>query len=176
MLNKCQEWLEGAESPFTIIADQKKFQYLCEAKCLNPCMAHWALFFNRFYYINSYYYKNSKVVLSLFWIVSSWSGRAWAHCYFQVQCQPLQMESWRGHRHKHRPKACSAGKTYISINLFSTLSGLHDILGSGHQGSRQTLSLLKCWYWWPSMTGDVWSGTSAVAQSLPYLRNLDTCL
>ncbi len=47
-------------------------------------------------------------------------------------------------------------KTYVPPSLRTTLLGsLHASPGSGHPGSKRTLSLLQARYWWPSIARDV---------------------
>ncbi|KAI2644606.1 Transposon Tf2-8 polyprotein [Labeo rohita] len=54
------------------------------------------------------------------------------------------------------PPECPEGKIYVPRsqrqNLLSTT---HESPGSGHPGSRRTLSLLQARYWWPSMHRDI---------------------
>lgn len=43
-----EEWLEGAEQPFTIWTDHRSLKYIKAAKCLSSCQVQWALFFTHF--------------------------------------------------------------------------------------------------------------------------------
>lgn len=52
-----EEWrrIEGALHPFQIITDHKNFEYIKNAKRLNPRQAHWSLFFlTRFQFTVTY--------------------------------------------------------------------------------------------------------------------------
>ncbi|XP_016115438.1 uncharacterized protein, partial [Sinocyclocheilus grahami] len=54
------------------------------------------------------------------------------------------------------PPGGSEGKNYVPSTLRITLlDSVHTSPGSGHPGSRRTLSLLQNRYWWPNMARDV---------------------
>ncbi|KAI2663997.1 Transposon Tf2-8 polyprotein [Labeo rohita] len=53
------------------------------------------------------------------------------------------------------PLECPEGKIYVPRSQRQTLLGTaHQSPGSGHPGSKRTLSLLQTRYWWPSMRRD----------------------
>ncbi|KAL0150889.1 hypothetical protein M9458_053808, partial [Cirrhinus mrigala] len=53
------------------------------------------------------------------------------------------------------PPECPEGKIYTPRSQRQPLLGTaHQSLGSGHPGSKRTLSLLQTHYWWPSMCRD----------------------
>ncbi|KAL0148964.1 hypothetical protein M9458_055768, partial [Cirrhinus mrigala] len=53
------------------------------------------------------------------------------------------------------PPECPEGKIFVPRSQRQTLLGTaHQSPGSGHPGSKQTLSLLQSRYWWPSMCRD----------------------
>ncbi|KAL0199593.1 hypothetical protein M9458_002780, partial [Cirrhinus mrigala] len=53
------------------------------------------------------------------------------------------------------PPECPEGKIYVLRSQRQPLQGAaHQSPGSGHPGSKQTLSLLQTHYWWPSMCRD----------------------
>ncbi|KAI2644487.1 Transposon Tf2-8 polyprotein [Labeo rohita] len=54
------------------------------------------------------------------------------------------------------PSGCPEGKIYVpSSQRLHLLGTVHESPGSGHPGSRRTLSLLQGHYWWPSMHRNV---------------------
>ncbi|KAI2646807.1 Transposon Ty3-G Gag-Pol polyprotein [Labeo rohita] len=62
---------------------------------------------------------------------------------------------------KPAPPECPEGKIYVPHSIYvlhsqrhSLLGTAHQSLGSGHPGSKRTLSLLQIRYWWPSMRRD----------------------
>ncbi len=57
-LEEWHHWLEVAHHHFTVITDNKHFQYLREAKRLNPRQAWWALFFTCFQFTIMYCPRN----------------------------------------------------------------------------------------------------------------------
>ncbi|KAL0150962.1 hypothetical protein M9458_053734, partial [Cirrhinus mrigala] len=57
--------------------------------------------------------------------------------------------------HEPAPPECTEGKIYVPRSQRQTLLGTaHQSPGSGHPGSKRTLSLLQTRYWWPSMRRD----------------------
>lgn len=54
VLEEWGHWLKGANLPFEVITDHWNLEYLREAKRLNPCQAHWALFFTQFQFTVTY--------------------------------------------------------------------------------------------------------------------------
>lgn len=53
-LEEWRHWLEGSSHPFLIYTDNKNFQYIKEAKQLNPRQARCAMFFSCFHFKISY--------------------------------------------------------------------------------------------------------------------------
>ncbi len=60
-LEEWHHWLEVAHHHFTVITDNKHFQYLREAKRLNPRQAWWALFFTCFQFTIMYLSQKSQL-------------------------------------------------------------------------------------------------------------------
>ncbi|KAL0192333.1 hypothetical protein M9458_010629, partial [Cirrhinus mrigala] len=161
-LEEWRHWLEGAKHPFLIITDHKNLQYLREAKHLNPCQARWALFFTRFQFKITYrpgsknipadalsrqFSENpvteSEPIIPHDLIVSpiQWDIDTW------IQEATLQEPA---------PPECPEGKIYVpSSQRQRLLDTVHQSPGSGHPGSRRTLSLIQSRYWWSSMNRDV---------------------
>ncbi|KAL0175529.1 hypothetical protein M9458_027859, partial [Cirrhinus mrigala] len=53
------------------------------------------------------------------------------------------------------PPDCPEGKIYVpSSQRLNLLGTVHQSPGSGHPGSKRTLSLIQARYWWPSMRRD----------------------
>ncbi|KAL0152686.1 hypothetical protein M9458_052409 [Cirrhinus mrigala] len=162
-LDEWRHWLEGAQFPFTVITDHKNLQYLRGAKRLNPRQARWSLLFTRFNFHISYRpgTKNTKadalsrvhqpdpsleepepiLPQSVFLAPIKWS---WDD---QIQEATL---------HEPAPPGGPEGKQYIPSSLrHYILDSIHTSPGSGHPGSKRTLSLLRNHYWWPQMARDV---------------------
>ncbi|KAI2643793.1 Transposon Tf2-9 polyprotein [Labeo rohita] len=161
-LEEWRHWLEGAKHPFLIITDHKNLQYLREAKRLNPRQARWALFFTRFQFKITYrpgsknipadalsrqFSENpvteSEPIIPPDLIVSpiQWDIDTW------IQEATLQEPA---------PPECPEGKIYVpSSQRQRLLDTVHQSPGSGHPGSRRTLSLIQSRYWWSSMNRDV---------------------
>ncbi|KAL0162348.1 hypothetical protein M9458_041744, partial [Cirrhinus mrigala] len=127
-LEEWRHWLEGAKHLFLIITDHKNLQYLREAKRLNPRQARWALFFTPL--------PAHLIVSPIQWDIDTWIREA-------ILQEPA-------------PPECPEGKIYIpSSQCQHLLDTVHQSPGSGHPGSRRTLSLLQPRYWWSSMNRDV---------------------
>ncbi|KAL0148462.1 hypothetical protein M9458_056272, partial [Cirrhinus mrigala] len=158
-LEEWRHWLEGAAHQFTIITDHKNLQYLREARCLNPRQARWALFFTRF---KITYRPGSKNVS-----VDAFS------CHFSSDCpsepEPIipsnlivspilwvqDVDIRQAILQEPAPPECPEGKIYVPRSQPQPLLGAaHQSPGSGHPGSKRTLSLLQTHYWWPSMRRD----------------------
>ncbi|KAL0175487.1 hypothetical protein M9458_027817, partial [Cirrhinus mrigala] len=163
-LEECCHWLEGASHQFTILMtvhNHKNLQYLREAKRLNPRQARWALFFTRF---------NSKI--SYRPGTKNFYADALSHPYStdtplepeniqpsDVILSPIIWDLENNIRHttlqEPAPPECPEGKTYVPRSQRQyLLDTVHESPGSGHPGSRRTLSLLQARYWWPSMHWD----------------------
>ncbi len=161
-LKEWQNWLEGANHPFSIITDHKNLQYLRDAKRLNPRQARWALFFTRFNFTITYHPGNHNckadplsrfhspdsptdpepilppalIVSPIQWKIDE-----------DIQAATLTEPS---------PLGSPEGRMYVPISQRQSLLGsVHNVPGTGHPGSQRTLSLLQARYWWPSMSRDV---------------------
>ncbi|KAI2651067.1 Transposon Tf2-9 polyprotein [Labeo rohita] len=153
-LEEWRHWLEGAAHQFTIITNQKNLQYLREARHLNPIQARWALFFTRFDFKITYRPGSKNV-----------SADALSH-QFSSDCpsepEPISPILWdqddniqQATLQEPAPLECPEGKIYVPRSQRqSLLAAAHQSLGSGHPGSKRTLSLLQTRYWWPSMRQD----------------------
>ncbi|KAL0186165.1 hypothetical protein M9458_017835, partial [Cirrhinus mrigala] len=144
-LEEWRHWLEGAVHPFTIITDHKNLQYLRDAKRLNPRQARWALnipadALSR--QTSADLHTDSEPIIPPHLIVSPiiWS---------------LDQDIHQATLQEPAPPECPEGKLYVPRSLRPHLLGTaHGSPGSGHPGSKRTLSLLQNRYWWPSMRRD----------------------
>ncbi|KAI2647669.1 Transposon Ty3-G Gag-Pol polyprotein [Labeo rohita] len=119
-------WLEGAQFPFTVITDHKNLQYLQGAKRPDPISDE----------------PETILPQSVFLAPIQWSWND------QIQ---------QATRHESAPTGGPEGKQYIPSSLrHCLLDSVHTSPGSGHPGSKRTLSLLRNHYWWPQMTRDVY--------------------
>ncbi|KAL0198817.1 hypothetical protein M9458_007357, partial [Cirrhinus mrigala] len=150
----------GTIHPFTI-TDHKNLQYLREAKRLNPRQARWALFFTRFNFNITYRPGTKNIPADALSRRSSSeqltdpepiirpnlivSPTVWTQDH-DIQHATLQEPA---------PPECPKGKIYVPRSQRLDLLGTaHQSPGSGHPGSKRTLSLLQTRYWWPSMRRD----------------------
>ncbi|KAL0195462.1 hypothetical protein M9458_009034, partial [Cirrhinus mrigala] len=139
-LEEWRHWLEGAIHPFTIINDHKNLQYLRDAKRLNPRQNIPA---------DALSHQSSPdqptdpepiippklIVCPIIWNMDQ-----------DIQQATLQEPA---------PPECPEGKIYVPRSQCQHLLGTaHQSPGSGHPGSKRTLSLLQTRYWWPSMRRD----------------------
>ncbi|KAI2645073.1 Transposon Tf2-8 polyprotein [Labeo rohita] len=160
-LEEWRHWLEGAVHPFTIITDHKNLQYLRDAKRLNPSQARWALFFTRFRFTITYRPGSKNIPADAL----SRQTSADLHTDSEPIIPPPLIVSpiiWSLDQDIHQatlqepaPPECPEGKIYVPRSLRPHLLGTaHGSPGSGHPGSKRTLSLLQNRYWWPSMRRD----------------------
>ncbi|KAL0197996.1 hypothetical protein M9458_006536, partial [Cirrhinus mrigala] len=160
-LEEWRHWLEGAVHPFTIITDHKNLQYLRDAKRLNPRQARWALFFTRFRFTITYRPGSKNIPADAL----SRQTSADLHTDSEPIIPPHLIVSpiiWSLDQDIHQatlqepaPPECPEGKLYVPRSLRPRLLGTaHGSPGSGHPGSKRTLSLLQNRYWWPSMRRD----------------------
>ncbi|KAL0151794.1 hypothetical protein M9458_052945 [Cirrhinus mrigala] len=160
-LEEWRHWLEGAVHPFTIITDHKNLQYLRDAKRLNPRQARWALFFTRFRFAITYRPGSKNIPADAL----SRQTSADLHTDSEPIIPPHLIVSpiiWSLDQDIHQatlqepaPPGCPEGKIYVPRSLRPHLLGTaHGSPGSGHPGSKRTLSLLQNRYWWPSMRRD----------------------
>ncbi|KAL0155123.1 hypothetical protein M9458_049386, partial [Cirrhinus mrigala] len=160
-LEEWRHWLKGAVHPFTIITDHKNLQYLCDAKRLNPRQARWALFFTRFRFTITYRPGSKNIPADAL----SCQTSADLHTESEPIIPPHLIVSpiiWSLDQDIHQatlqepaPPECPEGKIYVPRSLRHNLLGTaHGSPGSGHPGSKRTLSLLQNRYWWPSMRHD----------------------
>ncbi|KAI2655943.1 Transposon Tf2-8 polyprotein [Labeo rohita] len=133
--------------------------YLREARCLNPRQARWALFFTRFNFKITYHSKNiSADALSRQFSSDSPSEpepvippNLIVSPILWDQDQDIQQATLQ----EPAPPECPEGKIYVPCSQRQPLLGAaHQSPGSGHPGSKRTLSLLQARYWWPSMRRD----------------------
>ncbi len=132
-----RHWLEGANHPFGVITDHKNLQYLRDAKWLNPHQARWVLFFTRFQFTITYCLHSPDApfepepILPPAIIVSpiQWNIDR------EIQAATLTEPA---------PLGGPKGKIYVPTSQRqSFLSSVHQVPGSGHPVSQQTLSLLQ---------------------------------
>ncbi|KAI2645968.1 Transposon Tf2-8 polyprotein [Labeo rohita] len=133
-LEEWRHWLEGAVHPFTIITDHKNLR---DAKRLNPGQAH-ALSRQTSADLPTI----SEPIIPPHLIVSP------------ILCN-LDQDIHQATLQEPAPPECPEGKIYVPRSLRHNLLGTaHGSPGSGHPGSKRTLSLLQNCYWWPSMCRD----------------------
>ncbi|KAL0159060.1 hypothetical protein M9458_047136, partial [Cirrhinus mrigala] len=146
--------------------DHKNLQYLREARRLNPRQARWALFLTRFNFTITYRPGLKNVTADA--LSRQFSPEAPSEpepiipSYLIVSpiIWDLDREIQQATLQEPAPPECPEGKTYVPRSQRQTLLGTdHKSPGSGHTGSRRTLSLLQSRYWWPSTHRDTISLT-----------------
>ncbi|KAL1277067.1 hypothetical protein QQF64_023740 [Cirrhinus molitorella] len=162
-LEEWRHWLEGAHHPFTVITDHKNLQYLRDAKRLNARQARWSLFFARFRFSITYQPGSKNVKADAL-------SRMYSPDSAIIPPDPILPPSvtvapilWRFEDElrdaileEPAPPGNAEGLKYVPTRLrLQLLEGTHTSPGSGHPGSRRTLSLLRQRFWWPRMDRDV---------------------
>ncbi len=161
-LEEWRHWLEGANHPFVVITNHKNLQYLRDAKRLNPRQARWVLFFTRFHFTITYRPGNRNCKADALSRLHS------PDAPFEPEpilppaliVSPIQWNINKDIRAatltEPAPLGGPKGKMYVPTSKRQSLLGsVHQVPGSGHPCSQQTLSLLQPCYWWPSMSCDV---------------------
>ncbi|KAL0164258.1 hypothetical protein M9458_040011, partial [Cirrhinus mrigala] len=156
-----RHWLEGADHQFTIITDHKNLQYLREARRLNPRQARWALFFTRFNFKITYRpgSKNASADALSRQFSSDFPSEPEPVIPPNLIVSPIlwnqDQDIQQATLQEPAPPECPEGKIYIPRSQRQPLLGAaHQSPGSGHPGSKRTLSLLQTRYWWPRMRHD----------------------
>ncbi|KAL0151330.1 hypothetical protein M9458_053324 [Cirrhinus mrigala] len=162
-LEEWRHWLEGAKHPFQVITDHKNLQYLQNAKRLNARQARWSMFFTRFRFHITYQsgHKNIKAdALSRMHSSDPVDESSEPILPPSIFLAPIvwQLDDQIRHPTLEEPALPGgpAGSTYVPTSLrLPLLDSAHTSPGSGHPGSRRTLSLLRDPYWWPNMATEV---------------------
>ncbi|KAI2646702.1 Transposon Tf2-9 polyprotein [Labeo rohita] len=145
----------------TIITNHKNLQYLREARRLNPRQARWALFLTRFNFIITYRPGSKNVTADA--LSRQFSPEAPSepepiipsNLIVSPIIWDLDREIQQATLQEPAPPDCPEGRTYVPRSERQTLLGpAHNSPGSGHPGSRRSLSLLQSRYWWPNMHRD----------------------
>ncbi|KAL0150990.1 hypothetical protein M9458_053717 [Cirrhinus mrigala] len=157
-LEEWRHWLEGAAHPFQIITDHRNLEYIREAKRLNPRQIRWALLFSRFNFIITYRPRSKNIkadALSRLHqpdLPSSSDPILPPNLIVSPIIWEIDQRIQETAALKSVPLEGPEGKTYVPPLLrHSLLDSVHSSLGSGHPGSKRTLSLLRSQYWWPKM-------------------------
>ncbi|KAI2660981.1 Transposon Tf2-8 polyprotein [Labeo rohita] len=160
-LEEWRHWLEGARHPVTIITDHKNLQYLRDAKRLNPRQARWALFFTRFHLKITYRPGSKNIPADALSRLSSPEPSTDpepiipSHLFISPIIWDIDRDIRQATLQEPAPPDCPEGKIYVPSSLRNRLLGtVHQSPGSGHPGSKRTLSLLQTRYWWSSMRRD----------------------
>ncbi|KAL0167736.1 hypothetical protein M9458_035958, partial [Cirrhinus mrigala] len=171
-LEEWRHWLEGARHPVTIITDHKNLQYLRDAKRLNPRQARWALFFTRFRLKITYRPGSKNIPADALSRQSAPEPSADpepiipSHLFISPIIWNIDRDIQQATLQEPAPPDCPEGKIYVPSSLRNHLLGtVHQSPGSGHPGSKRTLSLLQSCYWWSSMRRD----------SIRYVQSCSVC-
>ncbi|KAL0198153.1 hypothetical protein M9458_006693, partial [Cirrhinus mrigala] len=160
-LEEWRHWLKGARHPVTIITDHKNLQYLRDAKRLNPRQARWALFFTHFHLKITYRPGSKNIPADALSRLSSPEPSTDpepiipSHLFISPIIWNIDRDIQQATLQEPAPPDCPEGKIYVPSSLRNRLLGtVHQSPGSGHPGSKRTLSLLQSRYWWSSMRRD----------------------
>ncbi|KAI2645103.1 Transposon Ty3-G Gag-Pol polyprotein [Labeo rohita] len=154
-----------------IITDHKNLQYLREAKRLNLRQARWALFFTRFQFKITYRPGSKNIPADAlsrqFSDESSTEPEPIIPADLIVSPIQWDIDTWiqEATLQEPAPPECPEGKIYVPSSQRQHLDTVHQSPGSGHPGSRRTLSLLQPRYWWSSMNRDVIRETGTTPHS-----------
>ncbi|KAL0169271.1 hypothetical protein M9458_033867, partial [Cirrhinus mrigala] len=161
-LEEWRHWLEGARHPFSVITDHRNLEYIREAKRLNPRQARWALFFSRFRFTITYRpgHKNVKAdALSRLHQpdLPTTSDPILPPEHFLCPIiWDLDRQLQEATSLEPVPPGGPEDKVYVPSSMRSALlDSVHSSPGSGHPGSKRTLSLLRSRFWWPQMAREV---------------------
>ncbi|XP_051752594.1 uncharacterized protein LOC127514149 [Ctenopharyngodon idella] len=162
VLEEWRHWLEGAQHPFTVLTDHKNLEYLRDAKRLNQRQAHWALFFTRFHFSISDRPgpKNVKAdALSCLYTPEESNEVPEPILPENIIVSPIKWSETTipsSNASTNTLPGCPIGLQYINrIQCTPLIHSSHTLLGTGHPGANETLSLLKERFWWPNMARDV---------------------
>ncbi|KAL0165999.1 hypothetical protein M9458_037843, partial [Cirrhinus mrigala] len=160
-LEEWRHWLEGARHPFSVITDHRNLEYIREAKRLNPRQARWALF-SRFRFTITYRpgHKNVKAdALSRLHQpdLPTTSDPILPPEHFLCPIiWDLDRQLQEATSLEPVPPGGPEDKVYVPSSMRSALlDSVHSSPGSGHPGSKRTLSLLRSRFWWPQMAREV---------------------
>lgn len=162
-LEEWRHWLEGANHQFEVITDHRNLEYLRETKRLNPRQARWALFFTRFDFMVSYRpgSKNCRAdALSRIHHASSDEAEPVPILPPALFISPIiwDLDDQINQENLLHPAPPGGpdGSKFVPEHLRTPLlDSAHSVPGTGHPGSKRTLSLLRQRYWWPTISEDV---------------------
>ncbi|KAL0152234.1 hypothetical protein M9458_051957, partial [Cirrhinus mrigala] len=160
-LDEWRHWLEGARHPFTIITDHKNLQYLCDGKRLNPPSSTLGTLLYTFHFKITYRPGSKNVPADALSRLSAPEPPTDPepvippHLIVSPIIWDIDRDIQQATLQEPAPPDCPEGKLYVPSTLRCRLLGAaHQSPGSGHPGSKRTLSLLQSWYWWSSMRRD----------------------
>lgn len=161
-LEEWRHWLEGSEQPFLVWTDHKNLAYIQSAKRLNSRQARWALFFSRFNFTLSYRpgSRNTKPD-ALSRLHSPETSDLPADTILPPdlvvgvltwQIRDIVKEAQRLHPD---PGSGPPNCLFVPDPVRSqVLQWAHTSRFANHPGTNRNLSLLKRYFWWPTMEKD----------------------
>lgn len=161
-LEEWRHWLEGAEHPFIVWTDHKNLAYIQTAKRLNSRQARWALFFSRFSFTLTYRpgSRNLKPD-ALSRQFSSEEAPSTPDTILPASCVVAavtwEIESIIRDAQQAQPDPGNGppNRLFVPDSARSqVLQWGHTSRFACHPGTARTLSLLKRYFWWPSMDAD----------------------
>uniref|UniRef100_A0A3B1KG24 Gypsy retrotransposon integrase-like protein 1 n=1 Tax=Astyanax mexicanus TaxID=7994 RepID=A0A3B1KG24_ASTMX len=168
-LEEWRHWLEGAEHPFLVRTDHKNLAYIQQAKCLNPRLARWGLFFTRFDFILSHRPGSKNVKPDAL-------SRQWEPLPHSVEpstvvpparilaplCWGLLDAVRRAQQVDPDPGNGPPGRDFVPTSLRKrVLDWGHASLQTAHPGVTRTLEFVRRRFWWPHIERDVRSHVAA---------------
>lgn len=161
-LEEWRHWLEGAELPFLVWTDHKNLAYIQSARRLNSRQARWALFFSRFNFSLTYRPGSRNVKPDALSRQFSQEERPIAPDPILPSTRVIAAISWdienhirEAQRTQPDPGNGPPGALFVPDAARSkVLEWIHCSRFSCHPGVNRTLSLLKRYFWWPTMDRD----------------------
>ena len=167
-LEEWRHWLEGAEHPFVVWTDHKNLAYIQSAKRLNSRQARWALFFGRFRFTITYRPGSRKVKPDA--LLCQYSPEVSStpepilpsSCVVAAVTWEIESLVRKAQQAQPDPGNGPADRLFVPDSVRSkVLLWAHTSRFACHPGINRTLSLLKRYFWWPTMTADTRAFVSA---------------
>ncbi|XP_075449336.1 uncharacterized protein LOC142490799 [Ascaphus truei] len=163
-LEEWRHFLEGTETPITILTDHKNLLYLEGARRLNARQARWALFFSRFNFLISFIpgSKNLKAdALSRQFLADDRSEEQLesiipSSCILSANSFEVMSKIQSEQSQTPRGLKVPEGRLYTAPqHRKKVLEWCHSSKSAGHPGIRKTNDLVQRTFWWPERAKDV---------------------
>uniref|UniRef100_A0A8C6L3L3 Gypsy retrotransposon integrase-like protein 1 n=1 Tax=Nothobranchius furzeri TaxID=105023 RepID=A0A8C6L3L3_NOTFU len=167
-LEEWRHWLEGATHPIIVWTDHKNLSYLKEAKRLNPRQSRWSMFFARFNFMISFRpgTKNVKPdALSRQYSSDREPEPATIlppSCIIGSITWDIKDKVLEAQKTEPDPGNGPPNQIFVPSTVrASVIQWAHTAKFSLHPGVGRTVSLIRRFFWWPSLFKDVRSYINA---------------